>query len=175
MSQTYLYFRFKMVIIMGIFFFWYCISERNSQVMSLGSWKYLLCNFSYSNLSSVYAVELRKPNGIFLCIVGSITSPIKANLALPTCNVQHTSTQRCMRFLLMCLSFYNCSNCFYASTSQFPSPTGKAKGTLAKSPYDYLWGPVPSSIFKPLGLVLYVQRLSTLQETSLLPICLLGT
>ena len=37
------------------------------------------------------------------------------------------------------------------------SPTGKAKGTLAKSPYDDPLGPCCSSpTFQPLGLVLYV-------------------
>ena len=147
------YFRFKMFIIMGFFFSGIVFQKETLRSCLWGPGNTCFVIFSYSNLSSVYAVELRNPAEYFLALWGQLQTPIKANLALPTCNVEkYTSTQRCMRFLLMCLSFYSCSNCFYAS-----SPTGKAKGTLAKSPCDYPQGPCCSSpTFKPLGLILYV-------------------
>ena len=113
--------------------------------MSLGSWKYLLCNFFIlKSQQCLWCRTQENPVEYFFALWGQLQAPIKANLALPTCNVQkYTSTQRCMRFLLMCLSFYNCSNCFYASTSQFPlHPQVRPKVHQQKVPMITLWGPV---------------------------------
>lgn len=132
--------------------------------------------FSYSNLSSVYAAELGNPVEYFFALWGQLQAPIKANLALPTCKVQkYTCTQRCMSFLLMCLRFYNCSNCFYASTSQFPlHPQVRPKAHQQKVPMMTLWGPVVLALlFNHLALF-YMSRDQLLFGRLFLPILPVG-
>ena len=94
----------------------------------------------------------------FFALWGQLQAPIKANLALPTCNVQkYTSTQmyEISAYVSKFLQLFQLFLCLYQLVPS--SPTGKAKGTLAKSPYDYPLGPCCSSpTFKPLGLVFYV-------------------
>ena len=56
--------------------------------MSLGSWQYLLCNFSILKSQQCLCCRTQGPGGILPCTLGSIKTPIKANLALPTCSVK---------------------------------------------------------------------------------------